>query len=316
MTTYIGIDISKITFDATASHEKQNHSFANSPEGFKKFIKWIQTFETPHVAMEATGKYYLGLALALHQQAIPTYVVNPLRIKHYAQSKLKRIKTDPEDAKLIAEFCEHATLPLWQPDRPIIAKLQEYSTLQQLLIHSKTQLKNQMQTSLEPDIKAIQADQIQQLEHQINDIHLAMKACIEKDEVLNKQVKVLTTIKGISDKTAIELVTYIKDINRFDKAKQLASYAGLTPKIKQSGSSLNSASLSKMGNANLRKCLYMPAVTGIAYNPVLKAFAERLRSNGVTGKKMIAAVMRKLLHIVFAILKSGKPFDPEYKIRA
>lgn len=316
MTTYIGIDISKATFDAATTEHKHSHAFANTPAGFKKFIQWLNPYEDSHIVMEATGKYYLGLALVLHGQGVAVSVINPLQIKHYAQSKLKRIKTDSEDAKLIAQYGETHSLKPWQPDRPIIAKLQEYSTLTQLLIHSKTQLKNQMKTSLESEIKAIQCEQIKHLEQQIDKIHTAMKHCIENDTVLKQKVKALTTIKGISDKTAIELVTYIKDINRFDKAKQLASYAGLTPKINQSGTSLKTSSLSKMGNANLRKCLYMPAVNGVAYNPILKAFADRLRARGVTGKKMIAAVMRKLIHIVFAILKSGKPFDPEYEIRA
>ena len=316
MKTYIGIDISKDTFDAATSSQKQSVTLKNSPAGFKKLIKWLGELDTPHIAMEATGKYYLGLALHLYEQGYPVYVVNPYKIKHHAQSQLKRVKTDSEDAKLIAEFCEVHTLKPWQPDSPVISKLQEFSALQDLLIRTKTCFKNQMQSTLDPEVQKSQKRQIEQLEEQIEQVQLQMKACVEQDIDLNKQVELLTTIKGLGEKTAIELVTHIKDIDRFDNAKSLASYSGLVPQIQQSGSSLNRSSLSKMGNVNLRKCLYMPAINSMAYNPVLKSFADNLRKRGVAGKKIVAAVMRKLIHLVYAILKSGKPFDPEYKIRA
>lgn len=316
MKTYIEIDISKDTFDAATSSQKQSVTFKNSPAGFKKLIKWLGELDTPHIAMEATGKYYLGLALHLYEQGYPVYVINPYKIKHHAQSQLKRVKTDSEDAKLIAEFCEVHTLKPWQPDSPVISKLQEFSALQDLLIRTKTCFKNQMQSTLDPEVQKSQKRQIEQLEEQIQQVQLQMKACVEQDIDLNKQVELLTTIKGLGEKTAIELVTHIKDIDRFDNAKSLASYSGLVPQIQQSGSSLNRSSLSKMGNVNLRKCLYMPAINSMAYNPVLKSFADNLRNRGVAGKKIVAAVMRKLIHLVYAILKSGKPFDPEYKIRA
>ena len=316
MKIYIGIDISKDTFDAATSSQKQSVTFNNTPAGFKKFIKWMSLFDSPHIAMEATGKYYLGLALHLYEQEYPVYVINPFKIKHHAQSKLKRVKTDSEDAKLIADFCEVHKLKPWQPDSPIIAKLQEFSALQALLIQAKTRLKNQMQSSTEIEVQKIQKAQIKQLEKQIEKIQSQMKACVQQDVELTKQMALLTTIKGLGEKTSIELITHIKDIYRFDNAKALACYSGLVPQIQQSGSSLNRSSLSKMGNANLRKCLYMPAVNSIAYNPVLKAFADNLRKRGVAGKKIVAAVMRKLIHLVYAILKSGKPFDPEYKIGA
>jgi len=316
MKIYIGIDISKDTFDAATSNQKQSVSFKNSPAGFKKLIKWLSAIESPHIAMEATGKYYLGLALHLYEQGYPVYVINPYKIKHHAQSQLKRVKTDSEDAKLIAEFCEVHPLNQWQPDSPMIAKLQEFSALQDLLIRTKARLKNQMKSTLDLEVQKIQDAQITQLEEQIEEVQLQMKSCIEQDVELTRQVALLTTIKGLGEKTAIELITHIKDIYRFDNAKCLASYSGLVPKIQQSGTSLNRSSLSKMGNVNLRKCLYMPAVNSIAYNPVLKAFANNLRNRGVAGKKIVAAVMRKLIHLVYAILKSGKPFDPEYKIRA
>lgn len=316
MTTYIGIDMSKDTFDASTLDQKKSLSFKNNPTGYTQFLNWLSDFDQPHIGMEATGKYYLGLALFLHERNFTIYVINPRRVNSYAQSNLKRVKTDSEDAKLIAQFCSTQPLKPWVPDSPLIMELQEFYKLQQLLIHARTQLKNQMKSSLNETVKSLQTTQINHLDEQISDIQDRMRASIETDKTLSDKVEILQTIKGVGEKTAIELLTFIKDINRFEQAKQLASYAGITPQIKQSGTSLNSASLSKMGNSDLRKALYMPAVNASVYNPVLKKFADGLRSRGVKGKKVIVAVMRKLIHIVFALLKSGKPFDPEYKIRA
>ncbi|MGM0541189.1 MAG: transposase [Pseudomonadota bacterium] len=137
------------------------------------------------------------------------------------------------------------------------------------------------------------------LEEQQRQVDRKIKKCLSSDAELTQQVQLLSSVKGFGETTAIRLITLIKDINRFDKAKQLASFAGVTPRIRQSGTSVNSSVISKTGNADLRKTLYMPALAAIRFNPVIKAFSEKLKANGVRGKKMIVAVMRKLIHIVF-----------------
>lgn len=314
MATYIGIDISKDTFDAATSEHTKSVSFKNTAAGYKKFRTWASKFNEPSVCMEATGKYYLGLATFLYEKTIFVSVVNPLRIKRYAQSALKRVKTDSEDAKVIARFCETESLAPWAPDKPVIQDLQEWYQLKELLIRQKTQLKNQLKSGLNSLVKKVQEKQIQQIEKNIETVLSKIKACIQSDKALCQNVKLLESITSIGEKTAMDLMTFIKDIKRFDKAKNLASFAGLTPQIMQSGTSVNSSRLSKMGNANLRKCLYMPAINAMAYNTPLKKFADGLRARGVASGKIKAAVMRKLIHIVFAVLNSSKPFDPEYKM--
>lgn len=314
MATYIGIDISKDTFDAATSEQKQSIIFKNTEAGYKKFKAWISKLNEPHVCMEATGKYYLGLATSLYEQGIPVSVVNPLRIKRYAQSGLNRVKTDSEDAKVIAQFCKTEKLVLWAPDKPVIQELQEWYKLKDLLTRQQTQFKNQLKSGLNSRVRKVQEKQIQQIEKSIKAVVAKIKECIQSDKELCESVKLLESITSIGEKTAMDLITFIKDIKRFDKAKNLASFAGLTPQIIQSGTSVNSSRLSKMGNANLRKCLYMPAINAMAYNVPLKRFADGLRAKGVASGKIKAAVMRKLIHIVFAVLNSGKPFDPEYKM--
>lgn len=316
MTTYIGIDISKAVFDAATIDQKQSTQFKNTLQGYNQLLIWLSNFDQPHVGMEATGKYFLGLALFLNERGIPVYVINPVRIKRYTESLLRRVKTDSEDAKVIADFCTNQFLKAWQPDSEVIAQLQEWYKLQSLLTQQKVQLNNQLKSSLNAQVQDFQRDQLNQLDEQIKRVEAQIKKCLNTDAELTKQVQLLQSINGVGEKTAIQLVTFIKDIKRFDKAKQLASFAGLTPRIRRSGTSVNSSTLSKTGSADLRKSLYMPALCAIKFNPVLKDFSDNLKARGVQGKKRVVAVMRKLIHIVFAILKSGKPFDAGYKNHA
>lgn len=313
MTIYIGADIGKEFFDVATTEQLKAKRFKNTPEGHQAFLKWLPKEQPMHIAMEATGKYSLGLALMLYENGIPVSVVNPARIKRYGQSLLQRVKTDSEDAKLIAHFCMTQTPKLWQPDRPVIAQLQEWYKFQELLTQQSVQIENQLQSSLSDEVQLFQRQQLIHLTEQLSEVERKIKKCLSSDAELTEQVQLLTSVKGFGEATAIRLMTLIKDIDRFDKAKQLACFAGVTPRIRQSGTSVNSSVISKTGNADLRKVLYMPALAAIRFNPVIKAFSEKLKANGVRGKKMIVAVMRKLIHIAFAILKSGKPFDPEYK---
>lgn len=123
----------------------------------------------------------------------------------------------------------------------------------------------------------------------------------------------LVTIPGIGKLTAAKLLGEIRNILDFQSARQLAAYAGLTPQNFLSGTSVHKKTrLSKTGNANLRNILYMPAIVAKRYNPIVRSFCERLSCSGLKPMEVIGAAMRKLLHLAYGILKSGRPFDPDY----
>ena len=154
---------------------------------------------------------------------------------------------------------------------------------------------------------------IDYLEESIELLEEELNGDIENSIEMKEDIANLKTIPGIADKSAARVMSYIGDVNKFDDASQITSFAGLAPRECSSGTSLNRKSrLSKSGTIKLRKCLYMPTVSAIRSNPIIKDFYHRLRSKGKSAKTAICACMRKLLGIIYAILKNKTTFDPNY----
>lgn len=313
--TIIGIDISKAKFDVAVLTGGQTYrlTFANEPSGFKQLEHWLKKrkLSRVHACMEATGRYGDELALFLHAQGYTVSVVNAKRIQAYAESQLRRNKTDELDATLIADFCRTQQPPAWEPPAPAMRDLQMLTRHLDDLIEMRTQEQNRLQAgvtavavkaSLESHINFLD-EEIVRLQQQIND-HIG------QHPDLKQQVGLLDSIPGIGPDTAAKLVAEIKSIDAFDSAAELAAYAGLTPMHRRSGSSVrHRPKLSKIGNAHLRKALYFPAITAMKHNPAVKALRERLLQKGKPKMLIIGAAMRKLLHIVFGVLKHRRPFD-------
>ena len=151
------------------------------------------------------------------------------------------------------------------------------------------------------------------LDEQIKQLTQRIRDHIDHHPDLKQQKDLLTSIPGIADVTATKLLAEIPSLERFHGASQLAAYAGLTPRQHQSGSSVfRRGRMAKTGNAHLRRALYMPALVALRWNPTIMVFADRLRERGKHKMVIVGAVMRKLLHIVYGVLKSQRPFDPNY----
>jgi transposase len=128
---------------------------------------------------------------------------------------------------------------------------------------------------------------------------------------LRKQARLLETIPGVGEATIAQLLAVVGDLARFKSARQLAAFLGLTPRQHQSGSSVRGKTrMAKMGHAQLRKALFFPAIVATRFNPLVRAFAQRLAQAGKPKMAIVGAAMRKLVHIIFGVLKSGRPFDP------
>lgn len=319
---FMGIDISKLTFDAAYLSNKRyiNRKFNNDSKGFEQFLNWINKLDDVYVCLEATGIYSFDIAQFLSKNNIKIMVINPIIIHAFFKVELSRNKTDKADAQLIARYCEyviqagHFDAKEYRPKSPDYEAIQRLVTRCDQLEKSKTQENNRLEASTNKEVSR----SIKRLQKVINNEIISTKKTIanivKNNEILSRQIELITRIKGMGERTAWSILAYIGDISFFTNAKQIASYAGLTPKIIQSGTSINKSSLSKLGHKRLRKSLYMPALVAIRYNPSLKAVYERLVANGKPKKVAIVAVMRKRLILSYGVLKSEKPFDVNYQM--
>ena len=318
MQNILGIDVSKDKHDVVlVSQGKKYHRVINNDlRGFEFLVKWLKTHQVTkvHACLEATGQYGDELAEYLYLQGHDVSVVNPARIKRYGESKLHRNKTDKADAELIAEFCLKEEPTFWQPLSPKIKHLRALIRRLQALKDNLQQEKNRMKSG-EPDdwvtkdlaihIKFLQ-DRIKATESEIRDL-------IDKDPDLKSQQDLLTSIPGIGDLTANTLLAEIGDFSVFENAPQLAAYAGLNPRGHFSGSSVQKKTqVSKQGRAELRRCLYMPAIVALSFNPVIQSLADRMAKTNHQKMEIVIAAMRKLLHLSYGVLKNQLPFDPDY----
>ena len=311
---YFGIDISHLVFDVTDS-DGNYYQFKNNLSGFKKFVKLIES--TSHCVMEATGYYHYQLAYYLLESGIKVSVENPLSVKRFIQMKLSKIKTDKSDSKLICEYAKQVDMKLWQGNSKHQTECIQMTRLLSLYTKQSTMLKNKLhgEAVLGNPSKAV----LRSLKRSLKQVQKEINTLEEKLIVLVKQAHqdVLTRLKsipGIGNKTALMLVVLTDGFERFTSGSELCSYAGLTPVIRKSGSSVNGRSrISKIGNQKLRNLLFMCSFNACKYNKACREIYERLVAKGKSKKLALIAVCNKLLKQAFAIAKSGLVYDQTYR---
>lgn len=310
----VGVDVAKDKFDVALIINNRNldKSFSNDRKGRKDFVNWLKKHtQTPWVCMEATGHYSELIADYLINNKIRVSIVNPLQIKSFSRVKLSRNKNDIVDARIIAEYCEKM-----QP-RDFIARSssqKELKDLTKLLDMLKTQLlqlRNQLESTQGQLAKEALKRIIKTLELKIKTIERELSDLVKSNESLMNKMTLITSIKGVGEITAYKILAQVPDIDIFSTAKQFAAYMGVSPRQHQSGKYTGRTTISRIGDSRLRKAIYMAALTAKRYNEALKPFVNRLKENGKSPKSIVCAVMRKLAHLIFGILKHNCPFNPQ-----
>jgi transposase len=313
MSKVIGIDVSKATFDVSWQENGKYKPtvFANESKGFRCFLKALKSGD--HCIMEASGPYYLSLAMFLHSKNILVSVVNPLSVRRFCQMYLVRAKTDKKDAAMIAKYGEMVNPELWEPEGEYIMQMRDILTTvdgyekqicalnNQMEAEKQLPFKSEIAFSSKAQIAQVIQQEIVLLNNELNSI--AEKHCKETMEKLK-------TIPGIGPKTSIMLIILTNNFQNFEDAKKLSAYVGLSPRIYQSGTSVKGKSrICKMGNARARRMLYLCTWTAQNCNAQCKALKERLEQKGKPIKVIKIAMANKLLRMAFAVAKKNIAYD-------
>ena len=259
----LGIDISKQKFDAALLVEgKIKHKTCkNSVEGFNALTLWLekQGIGKVHACLEATGNYGEDLGIYLHEAGHIVSIVNPARIKGFAQSEMMRTKTDKLDAALIARFCLAMKPGPWTPPPPEIRALRALVRRVDSLIDMRSQEKNRISTAHESVLVMIRG-YIAYLDQEIEKIRQQIADLIGQNPHLKRRKELLSSIPGIGKATIPHILAELDDLEKFSHVREMVAFIGLAPKETLSGSSIKGKPrLYKIGHTRLRKALYMPA---------------------------------------------------------
>src|SRR5690554_1216589 len=308
-----GVDISKDVFDlhgSTSGHDQ----FKNNEKGFAAFLKILP--EGSIVVMEATGYYHYRLAQFLYKNNVVVSVVNPLSVKRFIQMKLAKVKTDKSDARAICEYGRVNDVPCYTALTDVQAECLQLFRLLDSYLKKRTATKNKLHgeetlgipsrfvhQSLKRDLK--------HLDKEVKALEERLLLLVKQDQ--QHQLTLLKGIPGLGTKTALFFIVVTDGFDKFETAGQLCSYVGITPTIRQSGSSVRGKSrISKVGNQKLRNLLFLCAFSACKHNKACSEIYERIVAKGKSKKLALIAVANKLLKQAFAIAKSGLPYDEKF----
>lgn len=313
---YVGIDISKETFDVAIHQSKgyQYYKLSNDVKGFKALGKLLS--KDQRVVMEASGPYYVQLASHLYENGVAVIVVNPLVIRRFCQMRLSRAKTDRKDAMMIAEYGRSEQPALWKPEEGYVLQLKQMQASVDLLNKHRTGLLRQLEAFsassqlCKEAIRAITRAR-KSTEKEIAVLERSMQELIEQHH--GEMYQRLQSIPGIGKKAALLLIVLSGGFTKFENSKQLSSYIGLSPRIFESGTSVKGRSrITKMGMSRIRAILYVCAWSAKRCNEACVGLYERLVAKGKAKRQALIAVANKLLKQAFAIATKGVDYQKNY----
>lgn len=324
---HLGIDVAKHTLRVLllqSTGKRKQRNFANTPAGHQELLRWLDEYAggLVHACLEATGTYAEAVATTLHAHGHGVSLINPCASAHHARKQLRRTKTDPVDAAVLADYCQKEQPALWSPPPPALRELQALVRRLEGLREMRQMEANRLEalTALPPatatvvaTVRTSLAAHVTYLDTQIAATIQAIKDHVDQDPDLKLRRDLLLSIPGVGETTVAVLLAELGLVTQFRSARQVAAFAGTTPREYQSGTSVHKrARLSKIGSGRLRQALYFPAITALRYNPVIRELGARLAARGKAKLVIIGAAMRRLLHLVFGVLKTGQPFDPAW----
>ena len=322
----LGIDVSKAKLDCallrpSAPGKRLNKSVPNTAAGIKALLLWLEskgcTATTTRAVLEPTGVYHETAAWLLHQARCSVCLVNPARLRSYATAIGVASKNDQIDAAVLARYGATEPLDAWQPPseaaRTLTALLARRDTLCADIQRNSNRLEKAESARSTPKLVIHSINKtLKFLQKELAALDAQIKLHIDCDPTLKSNDTLLQSIKGVGPRVA-QRMNALMSSKAFASAEALACYIGLNPVEHRSGSSVRGkTTMSKRGPALLRKLLYLPAVTATQCNPQVHAVYQRLIERGASKMSAVGAAMRKLAHLCYGVIHSGKPYDPQW----
>jgi transposase len=303
----VGIDVSKETLDVAIYEQETPWQFGHDEVAISELIDMLESQNPGLIVLEATGGLEIDVMLKIMEAGLPVAVVNPTRVREFAKAIGQYAKTDQIDAQLIAHFASKV--------RPAAAswKSQEQSLLSALIrrrqqvIQMVTAEKNRLDTTHERLRERVEAH-ITGLEEELDELLTMICEMIQADPVWKEKEQILQSVPGIGPITAATLLAELPELGTVSRQK-VASLAGLAPFNRDSGRKRGKRRTFG-GRSQVRRTLYMAALSASKTNPVIKRFYQRLLAKGKPKKVALTACMRKLLAIVNTMLIRMDPWRP------
>lgn len=321
---YLGIDVAKAKLDCSllnsSTGKVRSKTVPNTDNGFEDLQEWLVKHKapTPHVVMEPTGVYHEAAALALTDAGLKVSLVNPAQLRKFAQGLGVKTKTDKADSAVLARYGATQNPPAWEPPSASVRKLKALLARRDAVaddLQRELNRQEKSEVSTTPDeVKESIIDSVKFLKAELKRLQKLIDEHISNDPDLRGKKDLLESIPGVGARVSDHMTALLAG-RTFERAEQLAAYLGLVPVQWESGSSVHGRPrMSKAGPAHLRKLLYMPALTAIRCNPHIMALEERLTARGKSKMAAIGAAMRKLAHLCFGVVNSGKPYNPNFAV--
>jgi transposase len=299
----IGVDISKDHLDACRWPGDETCRVTNDAKGHQRLLRWIGA-EVARVAFEATGAYHAAFERALHRAAIPCSKLNPARVRRFAQALGIHAKTDRVDARLLARMGAMIEPPLQAPKPTILVELHELELARAALVRERTAAMNRAGRLTLALLRRQHATRLRQIERALAEVDAAIAALVAADEDLARKAEILCSIPGVSMVTAAAILAELPELGSIEAAAA-ASLTGLAPFTRESGKWKGQAKIGG-GRSDLRRALYMPALSAARFNPDLKAVYDRLRARGKPAKLALVAVMRRLVILANVLVRDDR----------
>ena len=305
MAGYVGIDVGKRELEVAVHDQAGTRQYSNSPKGIQNLQKDIDSQSVKLIVVEATRGYEYKMVKTLLKAGLPVSLVNPTRVRRFAQASGQLAKTDRLDAHVLARFAKVMKPKIWMLKSEVEEQLSQWITRRRQLVSMLTAEKNRLGSAREYARANIKRH-IEWLEEDLDDLEEQIESLLHSQPAYQQKIDIFVSPPGVGNVTALTLVAQLPELGLFNR-QQISALVGLAPLNRDSGR-YRGKRRTFGGRSAVRSALYMATLSAIRHNPVIKAYYERLLANGKEKKVAITACMRKLLVILNAMARDQQPW--------